>query len=79
MMKIIKRIVMLAGLLAGLSFLSPAALAANTGCTSSPNIPGVATLGSIAVDASLPVGSTIPGTEKVFAFAGNCAAISGVP
>ena len=79
MMKIIKKIVMLAGLLAGLSFLSPAALAANTGCTSSPNIPGVATLGSIAVDASLPVGSTIPGTEKVFAFAGNCAAISGVP
>ncbi|MCL9642850.1 fimbrial protein [Rahnella bonaserana] len=79
MMTIVKKIVMLGCLLAGLSFLSPAALAANTGCTSSPDVPAVASLGNIAVDASLPVGSLIPGSGKMFTFNGNCAAISGVP
>ncbi|MCS2153358.1 fimbrial protein [Scandinavium goeteborgense] len=59
--------------------LSPAAFAANTGCVSSPAIPGVATLGSVAVDATVPVGSIIPGTERNFSFSGNCATISGVP
>lgn len=77
--KWMKRILLLAGLVSGLCFLSPAAQAANSGCTSSPDIPGKATLSAVAVDATLPVGSVIPGTERAFSFAGNCAAISGVP
>ncbi|MFP2466829.1 fimbrial protein [Pseudescherichia vulneris] len=76
---LIKRFLLLCGLLAGLSMLSPAAFAANTGCVSSPAIPGVATLGSVAVDATIPVGNIIPGTERYFNFSGNCSAISAVP
>lgn len=76
---LIKRFLLLCGLLAGLSMVAPGAFAANTGCVSSPNVPGVATLGSVAVDASVPVGNIIPGTERRFSFSGNCASISGVP
>lgn len=78
-MKKIKTLLQLGCLLLGLGSFAPAAQAANTGCTSSPDVPGLAMLGSIAVDSSLPVGSVIPGTAKAFNFSGNCAAISGVP
>ncbi|MCS2166834.1 fimbrial protein [Scandinavium manionii] len=76
---LIKKFLLLCGLLAGLGMVSPAVFAANTGCVSSPSVPGVANLGSTAVDASVPVGNIIPGTERYFSFAGNCANISGVP
>ncbi len=75
----IKKILMLGCLLLSACFLSPTVLAANVGCTSTPDVPGVAALGSTAVSTSLPVGSIIPGTERFFSFAGNCANISAVP
>ncbi|WP_232785419.1 MULTISPECIES: fimbrial protein [unclassified Serratia (in: enterobacteria)] len=74
-----KKILMLGCLFWGSCFLSPMAQAANYGCTSTPDIPGVATLTSTAVSTSLPVGSVIPGTERSFSFSGNCAAISTIP
>ncbi|PSS47271.1 fimbrial protein [Enterobacter sp. FS01] len=76
---LIKRFLLLCGLLAGLSIVPPAAFAAYTGCVSSPAIPAVVTLGSVAVDATIPVGDIIPGTERNFNFAGNCASVSSVP
>ncbi|MDX6018762.1 fimbrial protein [Scandinavium sp. V105_16] len=76
---LVKRFLLLCGLLAGLGFIAPAAFAANSGCVSSPAIPGLATLGSVAVDATVPVGSIIPGTERYFSFSGNCSSISAVP
>lgn len=75
----IQKILIRAIMLAGLCCLAPAALAANIGCTSTPDIPGIATLSSVAVDSTLAVGTIIPGTAKVFTFTGNCAAISAVP
>ncbi|XUA18187.1 fimbrial protein [Citrobacter sp. OP27] len=76
---LVKRCLLLCGLLAGLGVIAPTAFAANTGCVSSPAIPGLATLGSVAVDATVPVGTIIPGTERYFSFSGNCSTISGVP
>ncbi|UNK63437.1 fimbrial protein [Buttiauxella ferragutiae] len=76
---IAKRIMMLCSLLLGLCLISPNVFAANTGCVSTPAIPGIATLSSTAVDSTLPIGSTIPGTERVFSFSGNCSTISAVP
>lgn len=66
-------------LVLGFWMFSPSVFAANFGCVSSPNIPGIAVLDSIAIDASLPVGSIIPGSEIRFSFSGNCAAIDLVP
>ncbi|MFP2421506.1 fimbrial protein [Pseudescherichia vulneris] len=73
---LIKRFLLLSSLLAGLGMLSPVAFAANTGCVSSPSIPGVATLGSVAVDSIIPTGNILPGTERNFSFWSNCSAIS---
>ena len=75
----IERLLILCSLLAGLYIISPAVFAANTGCVSNPNVPGKANLSSVAVDSTLPVGVNIPGTERIFNFNGNCAAISAVP
>ncbi|WBM72470.1 fimbrial protein [Buttiauxella sp. WJP83] len=76
---ILARIAVICGLLLSFCFISLPASAANFGCISSPDIPGVANLSSVAVDSTLPVGSTIPGSERTFSFSGNCAAISAVP
>lgn len=76
---IAKRIMMLCSLLLGLSLLSPSVFAANLGCTPTPSPPGIAVINSMAVDSTLPIGATIPGTERVFSFSGNCSTISAVP
>lgn len=74
---IIKRISVLGSLLVSMYVISPMALAANIGCPSTPDTPGVASLASIAVSSTLPIGSNIPGTEKTFSFTGNCNTTAG--
>ena len=41
-------------------------------CPSSPSTPYIQQLAQIAVSRALPVGSDIPGTQRVFTFSGNC-------
>lgn len=46
-------------------------------CPSSPPTPFTQQLARIAVSRTLPVGSDIPGTQRVFTFSGNCKGQSG--
>jgi hypothetical protein len=59
------------------TLIASAAHAENNYCPSSPPTPFTQQLAQIAVSRALPVGSDIPGTQRVFTFNGNCKGRSG--
>ena len=59
------------------TLIASAAHAENNYCPSSPPTPFTQQLAQIAVSRALPVGSDIPGTQRVFTFSGNCRDRSG--
>lgn len=59
------------------TLIASAAHAENNYCPSSPPTPFTQQLTQIAVSRALPVGSDIPGTQRVFTFNGNCKGRSG--
>lgn len=59
------------------TLIASAAHAENNYCPSSPPTPFTQQLARIAVSRALPVGSDIPGTQRVFTFSGNCRDRSG--
>lgn len=67
------RIFILLIMLGGGTLMSQMASAAVAICPTSPALPIVQPLSSLAVLSSLPIGSVIPGSDKTFSFTGNCA------